>query len=49
MDTQEIEQYELARRVGDKRFGSACKHKRVRNGRCLECYRSVVVKGGSYG
>lgn len=37
------DEYELARRVGDARFGSECKHEQVRGGRCVECLRKVVT------
>jgi len=36
------EQYELAKRIGDRRFGSACKHEHIKNGRCQDCLRKVV-------
>ena len=36
--------YELAEREGNKRFGSACKHKQVKNGKCVQCLRTVVTK-----
>jgi hypothetical protein len=35
-------QYELARHVGDARFGSECKHERTSNGKCLNCQRKVM-------
>ena len=38
------EEYELAKRIGDKRFGSECKHEQVVNGRCKQCLRKVVTK-----
>lgn len=37
-------QYELAKRTGDKRFGSACKHEHTKNGVCTNCLRKVVSK-----
>lgn len=37
-------QYELARKIGDKRFGSPCKHEQVKNGRCTQCLRKVVTR-----
>jgi hypothetical protein len=37
------QQYELAKRIGDKRFGSPCEHKRTKNGRCVNCLRKVVT------
>lgn len=37
-------EYELALRIGNKRFGSECKHKVVRNGYCGDCLRKVVSK-----
>jgi len=36
--------YELMKSQGDKRFGSICEHDRIRNGKCENCLRSVVVK-----
>jgi len=36
--------YELMDAQGKKRFGSECKHEHVRNGRCLNCLRKVIVK-----
>lgn len=39
------EEYELALRIGNRRFGSECKHDQVKNGRCVNCLRKVVVKG----
>jgi hypothetical protein len=38
------EQYELALREGNKRFGSDCKHEQVKNGKCLNCLRKVITK-----
>jgi len=35
-------EYELARKAGDKRFRSECRHERVSGGRCLDCWRKVV-------
>ena len=37
------EQYELARRIGDKRFGTECEHESAANGRCTNCLRAVVT------
>lgn len=34
--------YELARHIGDSRYGSQCRHTRTHNGRCLDCQRKVV-------
>lgn len=36
------EQYELALRIGEKRFGSECKHEKVKNGVCENCLRRVI-------
>ena len=36
--------YELARKQGDKRFGSECKHENVKNGVCQDCQRKVYQK-----
>jgi hypothetical protein len=37
-------EYELALKIGNKRFGSVCKHERVVNGKCVNCLRKVIVK-----
>ena len=34
----------LAKRIGDKGFGSECKHEEVVNGHCKQCLRKVVTK-----
>ena len=34
-------QYALAKRQGDKRFGSECKHEQVKDGRCVSYLRKV--------
>ena len=36
------DQYELALKEGNKRFGSECKHSKVANGHCTNCLRKVV-------
>jgi hypothetical protein len=38
--------YVLAKKEGDKRFGSECKHEIVKGGRCWKCCRLVVVMNG---
>ena len=38
------EEYEMALREGDRRFGSECKHEHVKNGRCTQCLRVVVTR-----
>lgn len=43
LDKSFANEYEIARRVGDRRFGSACPHERVKNGRCTNCLRRVVT------
>jgi hypothetical protein len=35
-------QYELAKKTGDKRYGSECKHEKTKNGICVNCKRKVV-------
>lgn len=35
------EEYELARKIGDERFGSECEHNNVKSGRCVQCLRKV--------
>ena len=32
----------LALKQGKKRFGSSCPHTKVRNGKCLNCFRKVI-------
>jgi hypothetical protein len=38
------DEYELALRIGKKRFGSECKHEVIKNGYCQNCLRKVVTK-----
>lgn len=38
------EEYELAINIGNKRFGSECKHLKTKNGYCLNCYRKIIAK-----
>ena len=35
-------EYELAIKNGDARFGSPCKHTRVKNGVCQNCLRRIM-------
>ena len=42
----ERDEYELALRIGERRFGSPCKHESTKDGKCSNCCRKVVVKGG---
>ena len=44
MTEQEIKLYELALRVGNRRFGSACSHTIIRKGVCVNCLRKVRTK-----
>lgn len=44
MTEQEKKEYELALKQGKRRFGSPCEHKKVKNGKCLNCFRTVIVK-----
>ena len=37
------QEYELALREGNRRFGSECQHERTKRGRCLKCWRRVLV------
>ena len=37
------EEYELILSIGNKRFGSECKHEKVKGNRCVNCLRKVVV------
>lgn len=38
------EEYEMALKIGNKRFGSECKHEKIKNGRCQNCLRKVITK-----
>lgn len=42
------EEYELALYIGNKRFGSECKHEKVKNGVCENCLRKVFNPKHSY-
>ena len=42
MTDRERREYELALKVGKKRFGSNRKHETVKNGHCVSCLRKVV-------
>jgi hypothetical protein len=35
------QEYELAKRIGDKRYGSECQHSRTKRGYCPDCLRKV--------
>ena len=37
------EEYELAAKMGDARFGSDCEHTWTKNGVCVKCLRKVAV------
>ncbi|MFC1999132.1 hypothetical protein ACFLXE_00050 [Chloroflexota bacterium] len=37
------DEYELALQIGDKRFGSECRHEKVKNGHCENCLRRVIT------
>ena len=39
-DVRRLE-YELARKIGDARYGSPCPHGKIRNGVCATCLRKV--------
>jgi hypothetical protein len=36
------QEYELARKIGDQRFGITCQHINTRGGYCLNCQRRVI-------
>jgi len=44
MTFEEKRQYKLALREGQRRFGSACRHRGVKNGQCVNCLRKVLHK-----
>ncbi len=35
-------EYELALRIGNKRFGSECRHEQTKDGHCTSCLRKVI-------
>ena len=41
-------QYKLAKEIGDQRFGSTCKHEKVKDGHCQKCLRKVVTTTKSH-
>ncbi len=43
MTEDEKRLYEL-HEEGKRRFGSLCKHSRVKNGRCMNCLRKVITR-----
>lgn len=42
MKERERREYELMHKIGKKRFGSPCEHRKVKNGYCLNCLRRVI-------
>ena len=42
MTMQEKQEYELALKIGKKQFGSFCEHKKIKSGKCLNCFRKVI-------
>lgn len=40
----EKEMYEFMHEQGKKRFGSECRHDQTKNGKCLNCFRTVIDK-----
>ena len=42
MTEKEKQLYELALREGNRRFGSPCRHEKVKGGKCVKCLRRVV-------
>jgi len=43
MTPEEKQEYELALKIGQKRFGSSCNHLEVKNGICCNCLRRVIT------
>ena len=41
MTEREKQEYELALKIGNARYGSPCEHSVVRNGHCANCGRKV--------
>ena len=37
-----VNEYKLARKIGDSRFGSVCKHERSKRGYCPDCLRKIM-------
>ena len=40
------DEYELALKTGKERFGSECRHEKVKNGVCLNCLRKAITRKG---
>src|SRR5260221_14000717 len=40
-------QYQLAKSIGDQRFGSECKHEQTKGGYCSKCLRKVIDTSSS--
>lgn len=36
------DEYKLALEIGNKRFGSECRHEQTKNGKCVNCLRTVI-------
>jgi hypothetical protein len=43
MTPEEKREYELAIKIGKKRFGSPCDHEYVKNSVCLNCLSRVIT------
>jgi len=43
MTEKERQEYALALRVGNRRFGTKCNHEKTRNGVCTNCLRKIIV------
>ncbi len=46
MTDREKQEYELALRIGNERYGSPCQHKQVKGGHCTKCNRRTYNKRG---
>jgi len=44
MTKRERQEYELALKIGKRKFGSECKHERVKSSYCIKCLRQVMTK-----
>ncbi len=44
MTDREKQEYELALKIGNKRYGSECLHTQIKKGVCLHCLRKVITK-----
>lgn len=43
MTEKDRELYELMLKIGNERFGSICKHEKIKGNTCVKCLRKVII------